>query len=76
MKGSGSPSETIKTAKAGRGKAIEGIKGGGPQAKVSASKWAKRMKWLRPILIFAEFIPYVGALPYWTICVFAELKNN
>lgn len=47
-------------------------KAGAKMAK--AAKWAKRVRWLRPLLIFAEFIPYVGALPCWILLVYSELK--
>ncbi|MDO8639493.1 MAG: hypothetical protein Q7R53_01075 [bacterium] len=40
-----------------------------------AGKWAKKMKWLRPLLFVGELIPYVGALPCWTLLVFFELKG-
>ena len=33
------------------------------------SKWLKRAK-------FLEFIPYLGALPLWTISLYAELKED
>jgi len=39
-----------------------------------ASKRAKRLKWLRPLAIIAECVPYVGAAPCWTILVFTELQ--
>lgn len=38
-------------------------------------KWAKRLKWLRPLLIIGEFIPIVGILPLWTLVVYFELKQ-
>jgi hypothetical protein len=41
-----------------------------------AAKWAKRSKWLRPLLIFGEFIPFVGIAPLWTILVFFELLGQ
>jgi len=34
-------------------------------------KWTKRFKIFAPI---AELIPYLGALPWWTIAVYMELK--
>jgi len=40
------------------------------------AKWAKRLKWLRPLLIILEFIPIVGALPLWILAVYFELKNS
>ncbi len=40
------------------------------------SKWAKRMKWLRPLVIVLECIPLIGALPCWTILVYFELQNE
>lgn len=39
-------------------------------------KWAKRLKWLRPLLIVLEFIPYVGVAPCWVLVVYFELKHN
>lgn len=33
------------------------------------AKWGKRAKWL-------EFIPYVGAFPFWTVSVYSELKSS
>ena len=33
------------------------------------AKWGKRIKWL-------EFIPYVGALPFWTISVYMTIKYS
>ncbi|MFH0791913.1 MAG: hypothetical protein V1905_01735 [bacterium] len=41
-----------------------------------ATKWAKRLKWLRPLSMGLEFIPYVGAAPLWTICVFLTLIHG
>ena len=40
------------------------------------AKWVRRLKWLRPLLIFLEFIPYVGVLPSWTVLVYLELKYS
>ena len=40
-----------------------------------ATKWAKQMKWLRPLCIILEFIPYAGWLPGWTVLVFFELQE-
>lgn len=40
-----------------------------------AGKMVKRLKWLRPLMIVGELIPYVGALPCWTILVYFELKS-
>lgn len=39
------------------------------------AKKIKKLKWLRPLCILAELIPYIGALPSWTILVFFELKS-
>ena len=39
-----------------------------------AAKWAKRLKWLRPLCIVIEMIPIVGSAPAWTIAVYLELK--
>lgn len=40
------------------------------------AKRMRRLKWLRPLMIIGEFIPYVGALPCWTILVYFELKSS
>lgn len=40
-----------------------------------AAKWAKRLRWLRPLLIAIEFIPIVGMLPLWVLLVYFELKQ-
>lgn len=40
-----------------------------------AAKWAKRLRWLRPLLIVIEFIPIVGMLPLWVLLVYFELKR-
>ncbi len=40
------------------------------------AKWAKRLRWLRPLLMFLEFIPYVGVAPCWIILVYLELTNS
>jgi hypothetical protein len=39
------------------------------------SKWARRLRWLRPVMIILEFIPIVGMLPLWTLLVYFELKQ-
>jgi hypothetical protein len=39
------------------------------------TKTARRLRWLRPLLIILEFIPYVGAAPCWIIIVYFELQN-
>lgn len=41
-----------------------------------AAKWAKRLRWLRPLFIFLEFIPIANSLPLWAILVFMELKYS
>lgn len=41
-----------------------------------AKKATKGMRWLRPICFIGELIPFVGALPFWTIMVFNELKSR
>ena len=41
-----------------------------------AAKWAKRMKWLRPLCIVLEMIPVVGSLPLWILVVYLELKSS
>ena len=39
-----------------------------------AGKWARRLRWLRPLLIIGEYIPVGGMLPFWSILVFLELR--
>lgn len=41
-----------------------------------ATKWAKRLKWLRPLLFILEMIPLVGAAPFWVVAVYLELKHG
>lgn len=41
-----------------------------------ATKWVRRLRWLRPLLIFLEFIPVIGAAPCWTLLVYFELKSS
>lgn len=43
------------------------------QRKAPKTGWIKRLRWLGPLL---EFIPYVGAVPWWTITVYSQLKNE
>ena len=59
------------------------LKGKSPEIRVSkkaaatlqkAAKWAKRLKWLRPLLFILEMVPLVGAAPCWMIAVYLELK--
>jgi|GEM_PF-1939161 len=40
-----------------------------------AAQWARRMRWLRPLLVVIEFIPVVGMLPCWILVVYFELKS-
>jgi len=40
-----------------------------------ATQWARRLRWLRPLLIILEFIPIVGMLPLWVLVVYFELKQ-
>lgn len=40
-----------------------------------AVKWARRLRWLRPLLIVLEFIPYGGAAPCWVLLVYFELQS-
>ncbi|PIR02776.1 MAG: hypothetical protein CO144_02005 [Candidatus Nealsonbacteria bacterium CG_4_9_14_3_um_filter_35_11] len=40
------------------------------------AKWAKRMKWLRPLCFIIECIPFVGSLPLWILVVYMEIKHN
>jgi len=39
------------------------------QKATKAAKWAKRLKWF-------EFIPYVGALPLWSVSVYMTIKYS
>lgn len=39
------------------------------------TKAARRLRWLRPLCIIGEFVPYVGVIPFWAILVFFELKS-
>lgn len=61
------------------------LKGEKPEVRVSkkaaaavqkATKWAKRLKWLRPLLFILEMIPLVGAAPFWVVAVYLELKHG
>lgn len=66
------------------------LKGRMPEVRVSekamatiqkATKWTKRLKWLRPLLFIGEFLPIppiinIGALPLWTMAVYFELKHG
>ena len=39
------------------------------------AKLARTLRWLRPLLIVLEFVPFVGAAPCWTILVWFELQS-
>ena len=61
------------------------LKGRKPEIRVSkkamatiqkAAKWAKRLKWLRPLLFILEMVPFVGAAPFWVVAVYLELKHG
>ena len=39
------------------------------------TKMARRLRWLRPLMIILEFIPIVGMLPLWVLVVYFELKR-
>ncbi len=39
-----------------------------------AAKWARSVRWLRPLLFFLEFVPAVSALPLWVLVVYFEIK--
>lgn len=45
------------------------------QKLTKAAKTAQRLRWLRPLLVLGEFIPYLGAAPCWTLLVYFELKS-
>ena len=47
-----------------------------PSGAGKTAKMAQKMKWIRPLCIISEWIPYVGALPSWTILVYFELTNS
>jgi len=50
-----------------------------PQKKaggIKITKWAKRLKWIRPVAMIIEAIPFLGALPLWTIAVYLEIKHG
>jgi len=49
---------------------------GAEKRMLGTAKWMKRMRWLRPLLIVFEFIPFVGAAPCWVILVLLELKYS
>lgn len=60
------------------------VKGTRPTLKVTtqasrrinqAIKIAKKLRWLRPLFYLLEFVPVVGAFPWWTILVYFELKT-
>lgn len=38
-------------------------------------RWARRLRWLRPLCFIGEFIPFVGILPLWTLLVYSELQS-
>lgn len=40
-----------------------------------SAKWAKKLKWIRPLFIIFEFIHFLGAGPWWTMIVYHELKT-
>ena len=46
------------------------------RAEMKTAKWAKRLKWLRPLLIISELVPAIDFLPDWTIVVYLELKYS
>ncbi len=39
------------------------------------TKWAGRLKWLRPLCIIGEIVPYLGVGPWLTLWVIGELKS-
>ena len=45
------------------------------EAAEKAAKIAKRLKWFRLAAFIGELIPYIGALPLWTLLVYAELQT-
>ncbi|MDD4990373.1 MAG: hypothetical protein PHW31_03625 [Candidatus Pacebacteria bacterium] len=38
------------------------------------AKWAKRLKWMRPVLPLFEMIPFISIVPCWIAAVYFELK--
>ena len=61
------------TAKKSLKKAQEKLKTLAEKEIPQAVKWIKRMKWLKPVLVIAECIPYIGVLPCWTAVVICEM---
>jgi len=47
----------------------------GVEAAEKAAKIAKRLKWFRLAAFIGELIPYIGALPLWTLLVYSELQT-
>ncbi len=72
MKVTGSAKEKTEKAVAKIGEKVKKLEQKFPKA----TKWAKRLKWLKPLSMGLEFIPYVGAAPLWTICVFLTLIHD
>lgn len=51
------------------------VTAGAEKRLTNLTKWAKRLRWLRPLLIVLEFVPFVGAAPNWTLLVIFELMS-
>lgn len=58
-----------------RGSSVKTTKGAS-QKIAQVTNWVKRLRYLRPLLFFLEFIPFVGAGPWWTLIVYSELKST
>lgn len=71
----GKPQEVEMPSFGEQKRAVRQIKKAGKKT-TKAAKWAKRLKWLRPLCIVGEIIPYVGWLPLWTVFVYFELKYS
>ena len=46
------------------------------KATAELAKGVKKAKWLAPVLTICEIIPYIGALPFWTILAINTAKNG
>lgn len=49
---------------------------GAAERLTKAAQTAGKLRWLRPLLIILEFVPFIGAAPCWIILVYFELKNS
>ncbi len=51
-------------------------KRGERQQIVKRAKSITKRGWLKPFCFIGELIPWVGALPFWVVMVYNELKNQ